>query len=101
MEPANNLEELAQSIAEALAPLIKPDPATTYTIDEVAGMLHLTRSTAFRRKKADNWPCIRIGTTLLFDEENIKQIIELYREKPAPEKVVPNVGIRARKRNSK
>ena len=101
MDPANNLEELAQSIAEALAPLIKPDPVRTYTIGEVARMLRIERSTAFSRKKADSWPCIRIGTTLLFDEDNIKQIIEMYREKPAPAKTVPNVGIRARKRNSK
>jgi len=73
-----------------------------HTIDEVARILRVSRSTAFRKKKDDNWPCIRVGTTLLFDEENIKQIIDMYRQTPPPPKTVPNVGIRAaRKRNSK
>lgn len=70
------------------------------TIDELARILRVSRSTAFRRKKEDRWPCIRIGTLLVFDEDNIKQILDMYREAPPPPKVVPQVGTRAR-RNKK
>ena len=72
------------------------------TIDELAVILRVSRSTAFRRKKEDKWPCIRVGTVLLFDEENVKQIIEMYRQQtPPPPKTTPNVGTRANRRRSK
>jgi hypothetical protein len=52
-------------------------------------------------KKKDSWPHVRIGTEIRFTEADYEAIVALYHETPPPPKTVPNVGIRARKRNSK
>ena len=69
------------------------------TIGEVAAILRVSRSTAFRMKKADKWPCILIGTQPRFDPDNLQQIINMYRQTPPPPKTVPKVGTRATRRN--
>ena len=77
------------------------DPAATQqlqplmTITEVAAILRVSRSTAFRMRRLQNWPCIKIGTQPRFDQDDLRAIIEMNREQPPQPKVVPNVGIRA------
>lgn len=65
------------------------------TMNEVATFLGVSRSTAFRMKKAQSWPCIMIGSQTRFDEDDIRAIIEINRQTPPPPKTVPKVGTRA------
>jgi len=71
------------------------------TIGEVATILRVSRSTAYRMKKEQRWPCILIGTQPRFDQDNLKQIIDMNRQTPPPVKTVPNVGTRSKRRNNK
>lgn len=96
-----DLGDLAKAIAEALAPLIKPDPFRTYSIGDVGRMLHIQRSTAYQRYRADKWPSIKVGTILSFTEDHVKQILKMYEDAPPPPKVTPTVGTRAKRRNQK
>jgi hypothetical protein len=96
-----DLGELAKAVAEALAPHLKPDPFRTYSIEDMARFLHIQRSTAYQRKRADKWPCIRVGTVLSFTEEHVQQILSLYEDKPPAPKVTPTVGTRATRRKNK
>lgn len=70
-------------------------------IDEVARLLGISRSTAFRYKKADNWPCYRIGTELRFSAEDIEAIRAKYQQTPPEPRRTPRVGTRANRRNQK
>ena len=68
---------------------------------DVARLFGISRSTAFRMKKAQSWPHVRFGTEIRFTPADIEAIIQMNHQQPAPEKVVPNVGIRAKRRNQK
>lgn len=92
------------SLGINLAAMTETTPSTTNelqplrTIEEVAAMLRVSRSTSFRMKKAQSWPCIMLGSQTRFDEGDIKAIIDMNRQVPPPPKTIPNVGTRARRR---
>lgn len=69
-------------------------------IGELADILRVSRSTAFRLKKKDSWPHVRIGTEIRFTEADAEAIVNLYKQTPPAPKVVPNVGTRARRRKN-
>jgi len=70
-------------------------------IGEIAELLGVSRSTAFRMKKADNWPHVRLGTLIKFTDNDYQAIVQMYHQEPK-QKVTPTVGTRARKaRNNK
>ena len=71
------------------------------TIGELAGRLQVSRSTAFRMKKKDSWPHVRIGTEIRFTEQDYEAIVAIYHQQPAPPKTTPNVGTRANRRRNK
>ena len=70
------------------------------TIGEVAALFKISRSSAYRLKKQDNWPCHRFGTELRFSPEDIATIQAKYAQTPT-ERRTPNIGKRANKRNQK
>ncbi|MFE4229174.1 helix-turn-helix domain-containing protein [Arthrobacter sp. NPDC056886] len=71
------------------------------TIDEIAVMFRISRSTAYRFKKRDNWPSHRFGTEIRFSPEDVAAIQAKYAQTPAPERRTPRIGTRANKRNNK
>jgi excisionase family DNA binding protein len=68
------------------------------TMGEVADILRISRSTAFRMKKAQQWPHVRLGTEIRFTNADIEAIIQMNHQTPPPPKTVPNVGTRANRR---
>ena len=68
---------------------------------DVAKLFGISRSTAFRMKKAQSWPCVRFGTEIRFTDEDIQAIIQINHQQPPPPKTRPNVGTRANRRNGK
>ena len=68
---------------------------------DVAKLFGISRSTAFRMKKAQSWPCVRFGTEIRFTDEDIQAIIQINHQQPPPQKTVPSVGTRANRRNNK
>jgi excisionase family DNA binding protein len=71
------------------------------TIGEVAELFQISRSTAYRLKKADNWPHHRLGTELRFSAEDIEQIQAKYQQAAPEPRRAPRVGTRANRRNQK
>lgn len=71
------------------------------TIGEVAALFQISRSTAYRLKKSDSWPCHLFGTEIRFSEADIATIQAKYAKTPAPERRAPRIGTRATKRNQK
>lgn len=69
-------------------------------IGEIAKLLGVSRSTAFRMKKQDNWPHVRIGALIKFSQADYEAIVQIYHQQPTT-KTVPNVGTRAKRRNNK
>lgn len=65
---------------------------------DVAAILRISRSTAFRLKKAQNWPHVRLGTEIRFTESDIEAVIQLNHQQPPPPKTTPTVGTRANRR---
>jgi excisionase family DNA binding protein len=65
---------------------------------EVARLLDISRSTAYRLKKADSWPHYRIGTEIKFSAENIEAIRAKYQQAPPEPRRAPRVGTRAQRR---
>lgn len=100
-----DMQELAEAIAAALAKhLVPEDPNQLYDHADLARLFKVSRSTIFKRAKEENWPRTRLGTdekSTRFSRADIAAIQAMRHQEPAPEKVVPNVGIRARKRNQK
>lgn len=71
------------------------------TIGQVAEMFQISRSTAYRLKKAQRWPCHMFGTEIRFSEADIEAIKALNQQTPAPEqRRPPRVGTRANRRKS-
>lgn len=68
------------------------------TIGQVAEMFQISRSTAYKLKKSQGWPCILFGTEIRFSPEDIEAIKALNKQEPPAKKVVPNVGTRANRR---
>ena len=68
------------------------------TIGEIATLLQVSRSTAFRMKKKDSWPHVRIGTEIRFTADDYESIVSIYHKTPPAAKVVPRVGTRANRR---
>lgn len=68
------------------------------TIGEIAALLQVSRSTAFRMKKKDSWPHVRIGTEIRFTTDDYEAIVAMYHKTPSAPKVVPRVGTRANRR---
>jgi len=68
------------------------------TISEIAALLQVSRSTAFRMKKKDSWPHVRIGTEIRFTAADYEAIVSIYHQAPPPPKTVPKVGTRANRR---
>jgi len=56
-----------------------------YTITQVADLFSITRSHAYRLKKADRWPCHMFGDSLRFSPEDIRAIAAMYQKQPQPE----------------
>ena len=72
------------------------------TIGELAELFQISRSTAYRLKKDQRWPCIRFGTEIRFSQENVEAIKALNAQTPAHEpRRAPRVGTRANRRNQK
>lgn len=67
-------------------------------IDEVARIFGISRSTAFRLKKAQHWPCHLFGTEIRFSAADIEAIAAMHSKTPPPPKTVPKVGTRARRK---
>jgi excisionase family DNA binding protein len=67
-------------------------------IGEVARLLDISRSTAYRLKKADSWPHYRIGTDIKFSESDIEAIRAKYAQTPPEPRRAPRVGTRANRR---
>jgi hypothetical protein len=65
---------------------------------EVARLLDISRSTAYRLKKADSWPHYLIGTEIKFSAENIEAIRAKYQQTPPEPRRAPRVGTRANRR---
>ena len=101
--PQFTIDELAQAIAEHLAPhLTPPDPNQLYTPEDLARIFQVSRSTILARSHKQNWPKTRLGTDAKsdrFTQADLDAIIALNRKEPAPQKVVPKVGTRARRKN--
>lgn len=99
------VEALAEALAAALAKHLKPpDPNQLFDHADLARLFKVSRSTIFRRAKEENWPRTRIGTdgkTDRFTRADIEAIQQLHHQQPAPPKVTPTVGTRARRRNPK
>ncbi|BCW47949.1 helix-turn-helix domain-containing protein [Arthrobacter sp. StoSoilB13] len=73
-----------------------------YTLEDLAALFKVSRSTIYRRRKQDNWPHLQIGSEFRFTPEDVEQIIALYRkETPTKEQARsrPNVGTKAKRRN--
>lgn len=66
---------------------------------DVARLFGISRSTAFRMKKAQSWPHVRFGTEIRFTDADIEAIIQLNHQQPPPPRTKPNVGVRANRRN--
>jgi len=67
-------------------------------IGDVAQIFGISRSTAFRLKKSQRWPCVRFGTEIRFTDADVEAIIALNHKTPPPPRTVPNVGTRAARR---
>lgn len=70
------------------------------TMTDIAELFGISRSTAFRLKKQQSWPCVRFGTEIRFTPADIETIIQLNHQQPAPPKTIPTVGIRARRKRN-
>lgn len=69
------------------------------TIGELAALFKISRSTAYRLKKEQRWPCHRFGTEIRFSQADVQAIQALNAQAPAPEKRrAPRVGSRANRR---
>lgn len=55
-----------------------------YTIMELAALLKITRSHAYRLKKAQQWPHIMLGGSLRFTSGDIDAIQAMNRKGPVP-----------------
>jgi len=55
-----------------------------YTLEELAAILKVSRSTIYRLKKRDNWPHHVIGSEIRFSAEDIQTIKAMYHKQPAP-----------------
>jgi excisionase family DNA binding protein len=69
------------------------------TIGEVAELFKISRSTAYRLKKADSWPHHRFGTEIRFSDEDIEAIRAKYQQAPPEPRRAPKVGTRSNRRN--
>jgi excisionase family DNA binding protein len=68
-------------------------------ITEVARLFGISRSTAYRLKKQDQWPHHLFGTEIRFSEADIEVIRAKYAQTTAPEpRRAPRVGTRANRR---
>lgn len=75
-----------------------------YTLDDLAAILKLSRSTVYRRRKQDNWPHLQIGAELRFTPEDFEAIQRLYRQPEVTPKIHrsrPNVGTKADRARAK
>lgn len=70
-------------------------------IGEVARIFGISRSTAYRLKKADSWPHHLFGTEIRFSPEDIETIRAKYQQTPSEPRRAPRVGTRANRRNQK
>lgn len=68
------------------------------TMTDIAEMFGISRSTAFRLKKQQGWPCVRFGTELRFTDEDVAAIIKINHQDPPAPKTVPKVGTVANRR---
>lgn len=80
------------------------DPATGvltdtdyYTITEVADMLHVSQSKAYRLMRADGWPHLQIGNAVWLSPQDVGAVVESMRRNdgPVPEgaESQPGLGI--------
>ena len=67
-------------------------------IGEVARLFGISRSTAYRLKKQDDWPHHRFGTEIRFSEDDIETIRAKYAQTPPEPRRAPRVGTRANRR---
>jgi excisionase family DNA binding protein len=71
------------------------------TMGELAAHFKLTRSTAYRLCKEQQWPHHTFGREIRFSMENVKAIEEITFTKPPEPRRAPRVGTRANRRNQK
>jgi excisionase family DNA binding protein len=61
-----------------------PERLLLWTIEDVAAICGISRSTAYRHLKEKLWPHHRIGTDLKFSEADIEAIQAMYRQNDSP-----------------
>ena len=70
---------------------------TLYTVDDVAELMGISRSSVYALKKRDSWPHLLIGSKVRFSDENLADILKIYQKQPQPAERRPRIGTRARK----
>jgi len=65
------------------------------TIDDIAEMLIISRSSAYALKKKDAWPHVLVGCRVRFTTEHLEEIVRLYTKQPQPAERRPRIGTRA------
>ncbi|WP_353711876.1 helix-turn-helix domain-containing protein [Arthrobacter sp. K5] len=76
VEPAANSDPVENDDRRAKY----PPHLVLYTLEGVAAMCGISRSTAYRHLKEKLWPRHRIGTDLKFSEPDIEAIQARYRQ---------------------
>lgn len=71
-----------------------------YTIEQLAALFQISRSTAYRLKKRDNWPHHQFGEReLRFSTEDIQTIQAMYHKQPPTEpKPAPRIGTKHKRK---
>lgn len=82
-----------------------PDHLLLWTIEDVAAMCGISRSTAYRMRKDQSWPSHRFGTELRFAEADVEAIQAMNHQAPPtataePRRRTPRVGTRANRARS-
>lgn len=70
-----------------------------YTLEDLAALFKVSRSTIYRRRREDNWPHLQIGSEFRFTPEDVQKILDMYRKDTPTQTPTkrPNVGTRARR----
>lgn len=76
-------------------------PPKYLKIQEVADLFRISRSTAYRLKKSQQWPHLLVGSETRFSPAHIAAIEAMMEQAPPAPKVVPSVGTRANRRRQR
>jgi excisionase family DNA binding protein len=69
-----------------------------FTVDDVAELLQVSRSTVYSLKRKDGWPHVLVGVKVRFTQEHLEEIIKLYSKASTQQSTTrPRIGTRARR----